>query len=61
MPLQNTTLDTDSEAFDIYAPAVQPGVDAGLSDQKSRVQIPLGAPRGTKMTTNFTRKDAAAI
>lgn len=37
--------DTEAdEAHDMHAPAVQHGVDARLSGERSRVRIPLGAP-----------------
>lgn len=37
--------DTEAdEAHDMHAPAVQHGVDARLSGERSRVRIPFGAP-----------------
>jgi hypothetical protein len=40
-------MDDSDDSDDLYASAVQSGVDATLSRWKSRVQIPFGAPRSS--------------
>ena len=42
-PLHRSDTEAD-EAHDTNAPAVQNGVDARLSNERSRVRVPIGAP-----------------
>lgn len=61
MPHNTTPFDTEAdEAHDVYAPAVQHGVDDGLSGRRSRVRIPIGALKVNDMERITNKENVAA-
>ena len=53
-------LDTEADEAHDVMPRRSSGVDAALSRQRSRVQIPFGAPKVNTMNHNINMKEAAA-